>query len=114
MNPLTVSKEEYSLIVEQIKSISAQYSEKMKKAEKLKIQNKPITIEGDLWEPSPWSERWEQDLEYWGCWKDEKIELTCHKKINKRLALITSTAFPPSLYTRTSDFMWGLDELLIK
>lgn len=116
LSPLTVSQDEYDLILEQIKSLSSRIPSQLAKAKKLNIADDIVTIEGDdLWEPVPWSVKWSEDLEYWCGWvRDYQLQVTCHKKISTRLALRVSSAFPPALYTRTSEYMWGLEDLQIK
>ena len=119
-SPLIVSKDEYSLVYEQIETLSDRMPGQLLKAKQLNIvDDNPIKIEGDdLWQPVPWTARWDEDLEYWCAWKEKwkekgKIEVTCHKKISKRLALSVSSFFAPSLYTKTGDG-WGLEDLHIK
>jgi hypothetical protein len=116
LTPLSISQDEYNLILREIENISEQIPIQLKKAKKLNIVDDPIKIEGDdLWEPIPWSARWDEDLEYWSGWvRNNQLQVTCHKKISKRLALRVSSAFPPSVYTRTSEGMWGMEDLNVK
>ena len=113
---LTISQEEYRLVLDQAKELISLFPVKTGKAKKAKVKgDNPVLIEGDdLYHPTPWSDRWNDSLECWCAFEKEKqLHVTCHKKINKRLAIIVSTAFPLSVYTRTGSVGYGVSDLNI-